>query len=65
MRTGCYRLSGAAGHARPWARCLAGPVEVYEGPLDVEERLVADLIASCRRVADVIKKLPPLREAQK
>ena len=34
----------------------------YEGALDVDERLVADLVASCRRVAAAIKTLPPLQE---
>lgn len=37
----------------------------YEGALDVDERLVADLIVSCRKVAEAIKKLPPLRESKK
>jgi len=32
----------------------------YEGALDVDERLVIDLIASCRRVAEAVKRLPPL-----
>jgi hypothetical protein len=30
----------------------------YEGALDVDERLVTDLIAACRKVADKIKELP-------
>jgi hypothetical protein len=32
----------------------------YEGALDVDERLVIDLIASCRKVAEAVKRLPPL-----
>ena len=32
----------------------------YEGALDVDERLVADLIGACRKVADKIKVLPPI-----
>ena len=31
----------------------------YEGALDVDERLVADLIASCQKVAEAVKKLAP------
>jgi hypothetical protein len=30
----------------------------YEGALDVDERLVADLIASCRTVAENVQRLP-------
>lgn len=33
----------------------------YEGDLDVEERLVADLISACRAVADKLAALRPLR----
>jgi hypothetical protein len=32
----------------------------YEGALDVDERLVVDLIDACRNVADCVTKLPPL-----
>jgi hypothetical protein len=32
----------------------------YEGVLDVDERLVADLIISCRKVAGKVKELPPI-----
>jgi hypothetical protein len=32
----------------------------YEGALDVDERLVADLIASCRKVAEKVEALPPV-----
>jgi hypothetical protein len=32
----------------------------YEGALDVDERLVADLVVACRRVAERIRKLPLL-----
>ena len=32
----------------------------YEGALDVDERLVADLIEACRTVAAALEKLPPI-----
>jgi hypothetical protein len=32
----------------------------YEGALDVDQRLVVDLIASCRKVAEKVSGLPPL-----
>ena len=32
----------------------------YEGALDVDERLVADLISACRAVADRVNELPRL-----
>ena len=32
----------------------------YEGALDVDERLVADLIRACKAVAAALQKLPPL-----
>ena len=32
----------------------------YEGALDVDERLVTDLIGACRKVADKIRALPPI-----
>jgi hypothetical protein len=32
----------------------------YEGALDVDERLVADLIQACKAVAAAIEKLPPI-----
>lgn len=32
----------------------------YEGELEVDERLVADLTAACRAVATAIAKLPPI-----
>jgi hypothetical protein len=31
----------------------------YEGALDVDERLVTDLIVACRKVAEKIRALPP------
>jgi hypothetical protein len=37
----------------------------YEGALDVDERLVADLIASCRRVAEKVEALPPIARSSK
>lgn len=37
----------------------------YEGTLDVDERLVADLIGACRKVADKIKGLPPIPQKSK
>jgi hypothetical protein len=30
----------------------------YEGALDVDARLVADLIASCRKVTEKVARLP-------
>lgn len=33
----------------------------YEGDMDVDERLVTDLIAACKRVATALDALPPLR----
>ena len=32
----------------------------YEGDLDVDERLLADLIAACKTVAAALDKLPPI-----
>ena len=32
----------------------------YEGDLNVDERLVADLIAACQRVAERLEGLPPI-----
>lgn len=32
----------------------------YEGALDVDERLVTDLIGACRKVADKVRALPPI-----
>ncbi|MGC4085943.1 MAG: hypothetical protein QM736_28400 [Vicinamibacterales bacterium] len=32
----------------------------YEGALDVDERLVLDLITSSRKVAEKVKGLPPI-----
>lgn len=37
----------------------------YEGALDVGERLVLDLIGACRKVADRVKRLPPIQEKLK
>jgi hypothetical protein len=37
----------------------------YEGVLDVDDRLVSDLISACRRVADKIRGLPPIPEKSK
>ncbi len=37
----------------------------YEGALDVNERLVADLIASCRKVAEQVQRLPPIPSRSK
>lgn len=37
----------------------------YEGALDVDERLVTDLIAACRKVAKKIAGLPPIAERVK
>jgi hypothetical protein len=35
----------------------------YEGVLDVDERLVLDLIGACRKVAEAVGRLPSLSEA--
>jgi hypothetical protein len=32
----------------------------YEGVLDVDERIVTDLVAACRQVADRVRQLPPI-----
>lgn len=32
----------------------------YEGAIDIDERLLADLIKACRTVADKVKQLPPV-----
>jgi hypothetical protein len=32
----------------------------YEGALDVDERLVTDLIGACRKVAEKVRALPPI-----
>ena len=37
----------------------------YEGALEVDERLVADLIASCRKVAEKVEGLPPIPQGSK
>jgi hypothetical protein len=34
----------------------------YEGVLDVDERLVVDLIGACRKVADKVRQLPSTQE---
>lgn len=36
----------------------------YEGALDVDERLVVDLIGACRKVAEKVKSLPPIGQSQ-
>lgn len=33
----------------------------YEGDLDIDERIVADLITACHAVASALEKLPPLK----
>jgi len=37
----------------------------YEGVLDVDDRLVSDLIGACRRVAGKVKRLPPVPQQLK
>jgi hypothetical protein len=37
----------------------------YEGALDVDERLVKDLIAACRKVAEKVRSLPPIPDKSK
>jgi hypothetical protein len=36
----------------------------YEGALDVDDRLVTDLVSACRAVADRVSELPPLPPAE-
>jgi hypothetical protein len=35
----------------------------YEGFFDADETLVSDLISACQKVADGVKRLPPLSDA--
>ena len=37
----------------------------YEGVLDVDDRLVSDLIGACRKVAAKVRNLPPIQEKSK
>jgi hypothetical protein len=37
----------------------------YEGVLDVDDRIVSDLIGACRKVADRVTNLPPIPEESK
>ena len=37
----------------------------YDGVLDVDDRLVSDLIGACRKVAAKVRSLPPIREKSK
>jgi hypothetical protein len=37
----------------------------YEGALDVDERLVTDLIGACRKVAEKVRRLAPIPEQSK
>ena len=37
----------------------------YEGALDVDERLVSDLIDACGKVAEKVGRLPPIAEKSK
>src|SRR5439155_27135776 len=37
----------------------------YEGALDVDDRLVSDLIGACRKVAENVKRLPPISDKAK
>jgi hypothetical protein len=37
----------------------------YEGGLDVDERLVTDLIGACRKVAETVKRLRPVSDKPK
>jgi hypothetical protein len=37
----------------------------YEGVLDVDDRLVSDLISACRRVAERVRGLPPIPDKSK
>ena len=42
-----------------------GILPYEKGALDVDERLVTDLIVACRKVADKIKELPPIQHKSK
>ena len=37
----------------------------YEGALDVDDRLVSDLLSACRKVAENVKRLRPISEKSK
>ena len=37
----------------------------YEGVLDVDDRLVSDLISACRKVAERVRKMPPISQPSK
>jgi len=37
----------------------------YEGVLDVDDRLVSDLIGACRKVAEKVSRLPPIPQESK
>jgi hypothetical protein len=37
----------------------------YEGVLDVDDRIVSDLIGACRKVAEKARRLPPIPEKPK
>ena len=37
----------------------------YEGAIDVDGRLLSDLIKACRTVADKVKQLPPIPKESK
>ena len=37
----------------------------YEGALDVDERLVTDLIGACRKVAEKVRELPAIQQESK
>ena len=63
-----HRFSGAAGHSWPGAevwRVLSKGHDMRnrngsEGALDVDERLVFNLIGACRKVAEKVKRLPAI-----
>jgi hypothetical protein len=37
----------------------------YEGAIDADERLVVDLVGACRKVAEKVKRLPPISDGQR
>ena len=52
----------------PDAKEFAGLVRnrtEYEGAVDVDDRLVSDVIGACRKVADKVRRLPPIPEKLK
>ena len=64
VRSGLARLKDAESHALSKCHDMRNRTE-YEGVLDVDDRLVSDLIGACRTVADKVKSLPPVLDKSK